>query len=88
MSAQVMLVVLLGAALHATWNVLVKSSTDKQLDIGLVVAGSAALSLLAVPLLPLPAMASWPMLGASAVIHLAYFALVAAAYRAGDMSLA
>ena len=88
MSAQVMLVVLLGAALHATWNVLVKSGTDKALDIGLVVAGSALLSLLAVPLLPLPAPASWPMLAASGLIHQAYFLLVAAAYRAGDMSLA
>ena len=83
-----MLVVLLGAALHATWNVLVKSSTDKALDIGLVVAGSALLSLVAVPLLPLPAEASWPMLAASGVIHQVYFTLVAAAYRSGDMSLA
>ena len=49
MSLPVMLVVLLGAALHASWNVLVKSGTDKALDIGLVVAGSALLSLLAVP---------------------------------------
>ena len=63
-----MLVVLLGAALHASWNVLVKSGTDKALDIGLVVAGSALLSLLAVPFVPLPASASWPMLAASGVI--------------------
>lgn len=83
-----MLVVLLGAALHASWNVLVKSGTDKALDIGLVVAGSALLSLLAVPFVPLPASASWPMLAASGVIHQAYFLLVAAAYRSGDMSLA
>lgn len=88
MSAEVMLVVLLGAALHATWNVLVKSGTDKTLDLGLVVAGSALFALLAVPFLPMPAPASWPMLAASGLIHWVYFALVAAAYRIGDMSLA
>jgi drug/metabolite transporter (DMT)-like permease len=88
MSAGVMLLVLLGAALHAAWNALVKSGADKLLDTALVVAGSAAIAALALPFLPQPAMASWPMLAATAVIHLVYFALVAAAYRAGDMSLA
>jgi drug/metabolite transporter (DMT)-like permease len=87
-STEVMLLVLLGAALHATWNALVKSGADKLLDTALVVAGSATLAVAAIPFLPIPAAASWPMLLASAVIHLVYFALVAAAYRAGDMSLA
>jgi len=86
--AEVMLLVLLGAALHAGWNALVKSGADKLLDTALVVAGAAALAALALPVLPAPAPASWPMLVASGVIHLAYFSLVAAAYRAGDMSLA
>jgi drug/metabolite transporter (DMT)-like permease len=88
LSAEVMLLVLLGAALHATWNALVKSGADKLLDTALVVAGSAALAAAILPFLPQPAPASWPMLVASGVIHLFYFALVAAAYRAGDMSLA
>ncbi len=88
MSAEVMLLVLLGALLHASWNVLVKSGADKLLDTALVVAGSAAIAAVVVPFLPLPALASWPMLVASGVIHLVYFSLVAAAYRAGDMSLA
>lgn len=88
LSAEVMLLVLLGAALHATWNALVKSGADKLLDTALVVAGSAVLAALAIPFLPVPAPESWPMLAASGAIHLVYFALVAAAYRAGDMSLA
>ncbi len=88
MPIEVMLPVLLGAALHASWNALVKSGADKLLDIALMVAFSALLSALALPFLAQPAPASWPMLAASAVIHLAYFSLVAAAYRAGDMSLA
>ena len=36
----------------------------------------------------MPAPASWAYAAASVVIHVGYFALVAAAYRAGDMSFA
>src|SRR4051812_3155643 len=88
MSVQVMLIVLLAAFLHASWNAVVKSSRDKFLDIVLVTAGSALLSAIALPFLPLPASASWAYVAASVVIHIGYFALVAVAYRAGDMSFA
>lgn len=79
--------VLLGALMHAAWNALVKSGDDKLLDTTLVTAGAAALGLVAVPFLPLPAAASWPHLAASVTLHCAYFSLVAAAYRSGDLSL-
>jgi drug/metabolite transporter (DMT)-like permease len=88
MSIQVMLLVLLGAFLHASWNAVVKSSRDKFLDIVLVTGGSALLSALILPFLPMPAPASWAYAAASVVIHVGYFALVAAAYHAGDMSFA
>jgi len=88
MSIQVMLLVLLGAFLHASWNAVVKSSRDKFLDIALVTGGAALLSALILPFLPVPAPASWVYAAASVVIHIGYFALVAAAYRAGDMSFA
>ena len=38
--------------------------------------------------LPLPARESWPWLAASAVIHIFYFALLAGAYRWGELSYA
>ncbi len=88
MPTDVMLLVLLGAALHASWNALVKSGRDKFLDTVLVAAGSAALAGAALPFLPVPAPASWPYIAASVAIHVVYFALVAAAYRTGDMGLA
>jgi drug/metabolite transporter (DMT)-like permease len=88
MSGDVMLVVLLGAALHASWNAIVKSGRDKLMDTVLVAAGSGILAASVVPFLPLPAPASWPYVAASVAIHVVYFALVAAAYRAGDMSFA
>jgi drug/metabolite transporter (DMT)-like permease len=83
-----MLLVLLGAALHAAWNALVKAGADKLLDMVAVAVGSALLCAASVPFLPIPARESWPCIAASVVIHVGYFALVAAAYRAGEMSVA
>ena len=88
MPTEVMLVVLFAAALHATWNALVKSGDDKLVDTALITAGAAVLAAACLPFLPPPAQACWPYLAASVAIHILYFALVAAAYRAGDMSFA
>lgn len=88
MSAIVFAAVLCGAALHATWNAIVKGGSDKLLSTVLVAACSGLIALVALPFLPLPARASWPYLAASAILQTLYFALVAAAYRATDMSRA
>lgn len=82
-----LLVVLLAALAHASWNALVKSGQDKLVEMGAVTAGGAFLALLAIPFLPLPAAPAWPWLFASMVIHLAYLLLVANAYRTGDLTL-
>jgi len=83
-----MFLVLLGAALHATWNVIIKAGSDKLLDTILVTCGAAAIAVLALPFVPLPEKASWPYLGTSMVIHFAYFTLVALTYRTGELSYA
>jgi multidrug transporter EmrE-like cation transporter len=77
----------LGAALlHATWNALVKSSEDKNLDTVAIAAGSGLIALFVAPFLPAPASASWPWLAGSAVVHILYFLFLAGAYRWGDLS--
>jgi drug/metabolite transporter (DMT)-like permease len=81
-----MVVVLLAALLHATWNALIKSGTDKLLDSILLCVTAGVLALAALPFLPMPAAASWIYLAASTVIHVGYFCLVAFAYRAADLS--
>ncbi|MGB8526004.1 MAG: DMT family transporter [Rhodoplanes sp.] len=88
MPGDVMLVVLFGAVLHASWNALVKSGSDKFVDTALITTSAAVIAAACLPFLPLPAQASWPYLAASVAIHVLYFSLVAAAYRAGDMSFA
>lgn len=86
-STPIMLVVLFGALLHASWNVLAKSGGDALIDTTLILLGGSVLAVLALPLLPAPAPASWPFIAASSVLQVG-FALVSAAYRSGEVSLA
>lgn len=83
----VVIAVLFGALLHASWNALVKSSSDKALDTVLIhVVGSV----LAVPLvmwLGWPQAESWPFIAASVTIHIAYYLLLTGAYKNGDLGL-
>jgi drug/metabolite transporter (DMT)-like permease len=87
MTSVVAFLVLASAALHASWNALVKGRSGDPL------AASVGLSLgwlvLGAPWLlvvPLPAaVAVGPLVGSIAV-HLVYFSLLVAAYRAGDLS--
>ncbi|MBX4936826.1 EamA family transporter [Rhizobium binae] len=87
MPLDVILLVLFGALLHATWNAIVKAGSDKSLDAALISAGGAVSALPFLAFLPLPQNAAWPFIGASAILQFVYFQLVAAAYRAGDIGL-
>ena len=60
MAPAVFAAVLLGAALHATWNAIVKAGSDKLMTTVLVVACSGLAALVFLPFLALPARASWP----------------------------
>jgi phosphonate utilization associated putative membrane protein len=86
-SSELVALVLLGALLHASWNVLIKSSPDKALDTALV---HGLASLLAWPLAlavgPPPAQA-WPFMAASLLIHIAYYTALVGAYTHGELSL-
>jgi phosphonate utilization associated putative membrane protein len=83
----IVLAVLLGALLHASWNALVKSSSDKALD---TVVIHLMGSVIAVPLilwLGWPKPESWPYIAASITIHIAYYLLLTGAYNHGDLGL-
>lgn len=87
LSWPIVLVVLLGALLHASWNALIKGGGDKTLDTALIhVLGVVV----AVPLLlavGLPHPASWPYLLASLVTHVGYYIALAGAYRHGELGM-
>ena len=87
MTWPVLLLVLFGALLHASWNALVKSSSDKTLDTALI---HVLCSLLALPVClyvgPPPA-ESWPYILGSLVVHVGYYFALAGAYRYGELGL-
>lgn len=85
-AALVLPLVLLAAALHATWNALVKAGGDRLAVQTLVMLAPALIAAPLLLVLPLPAPASWPLLAISVTLHLAYNALLVAAYRHGDLS--
>jgi drug/metabolite transporter (DMT)-like permease len=84
------LAVLAAGFLHAGWNALLKSAPggDALLDTAAVAAGSAVCGLAVIPLVALPDPAAWKFAAASALVHFAYYATLAQAYRAGDLSFA
>jgi phosphonate utilization associated putative membrane protein len=83
----VVLAVLLGAALHASWNALVKSSGDKPLDTALVHLLGAVVALPLLLIVGLPGPAGLPFIAASLVIHIGYYIALAGAYQHGDLGL-
>ena len=87
MPTEVMLLVLLGALLHAAWNASIRAAEDKFAQMVALTLGSALLAAIALPFLPLPAPASWPYVAASVLAHFIYFVLVARAYEHGELSV-
>jgi len=80
--------VLIGAALHAAWNVGIRGGADRRAATVAVLLGAALCGVIFLPFLPMPSRASWPHLAVSAVFHLLYYYLIAEAYAAGAVSLA
>jgi len=87
LSWPVVLAVLFGAVLHAGWNALVKSSGDKEVDTALVHFLGALVALPALLLVGPPPAAAWPFIGASLVVHIAYYVTLAGAYKHGDLGM-
>jgi len=83
----IVLAVLCGAALHASWNALVKSAGDKTVDTALVhfLGAWVALPLLLWVGLPRPEAA--PYIAASLLIHIAYYIALAGAYQHGELGM-
>ena len=79
--------VLGGALLHASWNALVKSSSDKSLDTALIHLLGSVVAIPLVAMVGWPPPAAWPFLAASLVIHVAYYTALAGAYEHGDLGL-
>src|SRR5947209_4391451 len=91
MNPLALVLVLAAAVLHATWNILLKTSGDPLRVAGRAMTASAVLTaplaLAAWLLLGRPGFGAWPLAALSAVLETAYLIFLSAAYRRGDLSL-
>jgi drug/metabolite transporter (DMT)-like permease len=79
--------VLVAALMHASWNAVVKSDTDRLASFGLVMLAGCFFGVAMLPFVATPSRESWPYLFASVVIHNFYYFFLLRAYAHGDLSL-
>ncbi len=87
MTVQVLALVLLAAAIHATWNIWLKLAGDRLVVMSLMGAGWALFAACWLPFLDVPAAPAWPYLLASIFMHLAYTLVLVPAYRLVDLGV-
>ncbi len=86
MSFGVFVAVLFAAFLHAAWNAIVKSGTNKLQGMVLLSFAHAIIGLAMIIAFPLPDRASLIWLAVSVVLHLIYKTFLTLAYQKGDLS--
>lgn len=87
LSVPIVLALLFAAMLHASWNALIKSGSNKALDTALIHSLGLVFAVPAAIWFGLPVAAAWPYIAASTVIHVAYYIALAGAYKYGDLGL-
>ena len=81
-----LILLIIAAALHTGWNLLVKRAGEKQIFTWwAMVVGTACFTPLLVFSAPLPA-AVWPYVLASALVEMVYYLALLRAYTIGDFS--
>jgi drug/metabolite transporter (DMT)-like permease len=88
MTLPIAALVLLAAALHASWNAVLKGGRDGFWGMTVMGIATALVCAALVPFLPLPTRASWPYIAGSALLHVGYNAFLVRAYRSGDFGSA
>jgi drug/metabolite transporter (DMT)-like permease len=87
MSADVFVMVLGAALVHATWNALIKIDGDRLALIKVMSSTQLVVSLCLLPFVEMPAAESLPYLLASPILNTGYMLFLNRAYQAGDLSL-
>lgn len=87
MTLQVFIAVIFAALLHAGWNVIVKSNSDRLVSLTVLQTFMAAMGAGMVLLFGFPGHHVWPWALASGVLHLGYNLFLVRAYRNADLSV-
>ncbi|MCF6322270.1 MAG: EamA family transporter [Rhizobiaceae bacterium] len=85
MEIELVVLILLAAALHAGWNALIKISGDRVAVMAFVTLTGSILSMFALPFVEAPDPASWPLLVLTILIHTGYHFFLPIAYDHGDL---
>jgi drug/metabolite transporter (DMT)-like permease len=80
--------VLLAALLHASWNAMLHGSVDRLLSMTWMSIAIAAVSSGVILFAPLPAIAAWPYIVASGLVHIVYNLSLIRSYRRVDLAQA
>jgi drug/metabolite transporter (DMT)-like permease len=81
----VFLAVMAAAALHASWNALLKIGLDRFLSAALMQMAAGAVALCTLPFVAFPAAEAWPWIALSALLHIGYNTFLSRAYQYGDL---
>jgi len=80
-----LILVLLAAFMHASWNALLRGGADRAQSMAIMNATLGITGLVLLAIAGLPAQASWIFAVASGVLHWIYVALLVVTYRSGDL---
>jgi len=86
MDTTVFITVLLSAVLHAIWNGMASKYKNKNVSIPAIVYGHVPACIIAVIILPLPSVESFPYIIMSALIHQGYQNFLLTAYQIGKFT--
>ncbi len=86
MTTTIFFAVLFAAALHASWNALVKGGGDKVVAMNAVVVGQGIAGVIALMFVPLPGWAALNFMAVSVFLHIGYQLILLQGYKLGDLS--
>ncbi|MSP47872.1 MAG: EamA family transporter [Alphaproteobacteria bacterium] len=78
--------ILASALIHACWNALIKSDTDRLVTFAVVMGVGTVIGIFFAPFVAIPRAEAWPWLLTSVVIHGFYYYFLLQAYAHGDLS--
>ena len=88
MTAALTALVLAAATMHAVWNALVKSSSDRLLELTSLNLFAGVFALVALPFVGLPSRESLPFFFGTLLFHCGYYGFLLLSYARGGLSLA
>ena len=86
LSGVVFITVITAALVHASWNSLVKASTDKTLAMGAIVIGHVPIAVIILPFATIPDSKSIPYLLTGIMLHFGYQLFLLKSYEHGDLT--